>query len=94
MRSIPPASRRSLLTCGIVWAIIVSGETYSEAKTFATVSVNGRPATITSQHAGVADWIIRLAAPADGRYLAQATDRAGNAERMPHQVMPIPDGSR
>ena len=54
----------------------------------ATVSVNGRPATITSQHAGVADWIITLAAPADGRYLAQATDLAGNAERMPHQVTP------
>ena len=52
MRSIPPASRRSLLTCGIVWAMIVSGETCSEANAFATVSVNGRPATITSQHAG------------------------------------------
>ena len=56
----------------------------------ATVSVNGRPATITTQHAGVADWIITLAAPADGRYLAQATDRAGNAERMPHKATQVP----
>ena len=50
----------------------------------ATVSVNGHPAKITSQHAGVADWIITLDAPADGRFLAQATDRAGNVELMPH----------
>jgi hypothetical protein len=53
----------------------------------ATVSVNDRPATITLQHAGVADWTITLDTPADGRYLAKATDRAGNAERMPHKVI-------
>jgi hypothetical protein len=52
----------------------------------ATVSVNGHPATITAQHAGVADWIITLDAPSNGRYLAQATDLAGNAEQMPHEV--------
>ena len=53
----------------------------------ATVSVNGQRATITAQHAGVADWIITLDAPTDGRYLAKATDRAGNAELTPHEVI-------
>jgi len=50
------------------------------------VMVNGQRATITAHHAGVADWSITLDAPADGRYHAHATDTAGNAERMPHQV--------
>ncbi len=52
----------------------------------ATVTVNGHPAKITAQHAGVADWTLTLDAPADGRYIAQATDRAGNAELTPHEV--------
>ena len=58
----------------------------------ATVSVNGRNSTITAQHAGVADWVITLDAPADGRYLAAATDRAGNVELVPHsyQARPTP----
>ena len=50
----------------------------------AAVTVNGRPATITAQHAGVADWVVTLDAPADGRYVAKSTDRAGNAELTPH----------
>ena len=52
----------------------------------ATVSVNGHPATITTQHSGVADWTITIDAPADGRFTAKATDLVGNAECMPHQV--------
>jgi len=57
----------------------------------ATVSVNGRPATITAQHAGVADWTITLDAPADGRHIAKATDLAGNAELVPHLVIHRPN---
>ncbi len=53
----------------------------------ATVSVNGHHATITRRHAGVADWIITLEAPADGRYRARATDLADNAELTPHKVI-------
>ena len=52
-----------------------------------TVFVNGRPATITTQHAGVADWSITLDPSADGHYLAKATDLAGNAELKGHQVV-------
>jgi hypothetical protein len=48
------------------------------------VTVNGQPATITAQRAGVADWTILLECPADGRLVAHAVDRAGNEERMPH----------
>lgn len=52
----------------------------------ATVTVNGLAATITAQYAGLADWTITLDAPADGRYLATATDRAGNVELTPHDL--------
>ncbi|OAI57979.1 hypothetical protein AYO49_01685 [Verrucomicrobiaceae bacterium SCGC AG-212-N21] len=54
----------------------------------ATVSVNGHPATISAQHAGVADWTIKLDAPPDGRFTAKATDFAGNAELTPHEIIP------
>jgi len=56
----------------------------------AKVSVNGHPATITVQQAGVAEWTITLDASADGKYTAQATDRAGNAERSPHLLTDRP----
>jgi len=69
---------------------IVRGISHDNGE-IATISVNGRPATIITQHAGVADWTITFDAPAHGRYLAQATDRAGNAEHMPHEVIqPVP----
>lgn len=55
----------------------------------ATVTVNGHPTKITAEHAGVADWTLTLVVPADGRYLAKATDRAGNAELTPHEVRPL-----
>jgi len=50
----------------------------------AQVLVNGQTATITSQHAGVADWTITLDAPPDGCFRAHARDRAGNVEARPH----------
>ena len=53
----------------------------------ASITVNGHPATITGQHAGVADWFITLDAPADGHYLAKSTDSAGNTELLPHKVV-------
>ena len=52
----------------------------------ATITVNGHPAKIHAQHAGVADWTLTLDAPADGRFIAKATDRAGNAELTPHEA--------
>jgi len=65
---------------------IVRGVSHDNGE-IATVSVNGQPAKMTTQHAGVADWIITLDAPADGRFIATATDRTGNVERTPH-VLP------
>ena len=64
---------------------IVRGVAHDNGE-IATVTVNGHSAKITAQHAGVADWAITLDAPADGRYLAKATDRTGNAELTPHEV--------
>lgn len=55
-----------------------------------SVSVNGHPATITAQHAGVADWSITLGAPANGRLIAKSTDRAGNEEQVPHNHVESP----
>jgi len=51
-----------------------------------SVSVNGRPAKITAQHAGVAAWSIELDAMPSGRFVALATDQAGNIERTPHEI--------
>jgi len=64
---------------------IVSGISHDNGE-IATITVNGHPAKITAQQAGVADWTLMLNAPADGRYLAKATDRVGNAELTPHEV--------
>lgn len=50
------------------------------------VLVNGEPATITSQQAGVADWVIELEPPADGRLSALAVDDSGNRELTPHEM--------
>lgn len=53
----------------------------------ASVSVNGTPVTIVSQQAGVADWTVTLEAPAGQRFHADATDVAGNTEKMPHELV-------
>jgi len=50
----------------------------------AEVVVNGGHATITAQHAGVADWTITIDGAAS-RIVAQAKDRSGNTERVPHE---------
>jgi len=50
----------------------------------ATVTVNGRDATITAQQSGVAEWTIELDTPTDGRFVAKAADRSGNVEKMSH----------
>jgi glutathione peroxidase len=49
---------------------------------FAKVEVNGHQATITNQHAGVADWQIMLD-ESPKQVSAQATDQAGNVEKTP-----------
>jgi len=64
----------------------VYGVTHDNGE-IAKVSVNGQPAKITSQQAGVADWTIELAVAADGAISATATDRAGNVELTPHALI-------
>ncbi len=49
------------------------------------VLVNGARAEILSQQAGVADWVIELDPPADGKLSALAVDDSGNRELTPHQ---------
>jgi len=61
----------------------VYGVTHDNGE-IAAVSVNGAAAKIVAQQAGVADWIVTIDAPADGRIVATGTDRAGNVERAPH----------
>ena len=51
------------------------------------VTVNGLPARITVQHAGVADWVISLELPADGQLIAQSSDGEGNVELTPHAII-------
>ena len=64
---------------------IVSGISHDNGE-IATITVNGHNASIITQQAGIADWTLTLDAPADGRYVAQSTDRADNAELTPHEV--------
>jgi hypothetical protein len=63
----------------------ISGVTHDNGETEA-VRVNGRPATIVERRAGVVDWTISLATPADGRIEAHAVDIAGNREQSPHRL--------
>ena len=51
-----------------------------------TVSVNGHPARIIAQHAGVADWAITLDLPSNGHITALSTDWQGNRELTPHEI--------
>lgn len=53
----------------------------------ANVSVNGLPARIITQHAGVADWVVAIDSPLDRAIRAMATDAAGNVEKMPHVLL-------
>ena len=48
------------------------------------ITINGSPATITSQQHGVADWELSL--PAADAITAEATDAAGNREATPHRI--------
>jgi len=53
----------------------------------AAVTVNGHPARITLDHAGVADWEAEVEASDTTELTATATDRAGNLERTAAKAM-------
>jgi hypothetical protein len=62
--------------------LLVRGVTHDNGEV-AAVTVNGRPAKIVSQHAGVADWEAALDAGDVTELTAFAVDKAGNEEKMP-----------
>lgn len=79
---LPPATLiTGIQTAGSNW--IVRGVSHDNGEV-ETVRINGQPAQIRSQHAGVADWAVTLDPPADGMLTAYAADRSGNTERLPH----------
>src|SRR5262249_5080808 len=51
----------------------------------AAVTVNDQPAAITATRCGIADWEVTRAAPSGGALVAEARDRAGNREKLPHR---------
>ncbi len=55
--------------------------------TIEAVAVNGHPADFVASQAGVVDWRLRIARPADGMLEATATDDSGNVELTPHRRM-------
>ena len=59
--------------------LLVRGVTQDNGEV-ASVSVNGHPARITANQAGVADWEAELDASGVTEITAAATDRAGNVE--------------
>jgi len=72
--------------------LLVTGMTQDNGEV-ASVTVNGRPAKITASHAGVIDWEASVE-PKRARgainLVAQATDRAGNAEKDGHVLDEAP----
>jgi hypothetical protein len=51
------------------------------------VMVNGQRARIVSSHAGVADWEVSLDAVQTTRVVASTSDKAGNVEQTPHEII-------
>ena len=60
--------------------LIVRGVTHDNGE-IATVTVNGKPANVVAQHAGVADWEATVEGGAVKELTAGATDKAGNEEK-------------
>jgi hypothetical protein len=66
--------------------LIVRGVSHDNGE-ITSVQVNGQPAKIVSQAAGVADWEIRIDSPADRKVAAHAVDGAGNVEKREHRLL-------
>jgi hypothetical protein len=81
---LPPATLiRSIRRRGDTWT--VRGVTQDNGDV-ATVTVNGRPATVTASTPGLADWQAEIDPAAV--IVATATDRAGNTEKTAHRLTP------
>jgi hypothetical protein len=65
--------------------LVVRGVTQDNGDV-ASVTVNGRAATILSSHAGVTDWEASLNANDSTKLVAKAVDQAGNAETDGHKL--------
>lgn len=52
----------------------------------AKVLVNGLTANLVTINAGVVDWEVTILLPKDGKITAHGIDRAGNIEKMGHEV--------
>jgi hypothetical protein len=63
--------------------VVVRGTSHDNGEIVA-VTVNGQPAKVLGNHAGVVDWEIAINSPADGAVVARATDKAGNEEKTSH----------
>ncbi len=66
--------------------VIVTGVTTDNGE-IATVMVNGVAAPSTSSGPGIVDWRVTLDFPSDGKLIAKAIDKAGNAEIAGHQII-------
>ncbi|MEZ0264908.1 MAG: hypothetical protein ACAI43_09290, partial [Phycisphaerae bacterium] len=83
---VPPATMiRSVTRTGD--KLRVTGVTHDNGD-LAQVTVNGQPASVVSTSAGITDWQVEIAAPADGKVTATSKDATGNLEQMPH-VVPV-----
>jgi hypothetical protein len=81
---LPPATMiRSISRGTDKW--VVRGVTHDNGDV-AAVTVNGRPATVTTSAAGVVDWRAEIEPAAE--VIATASDRAGNAEKTSHRLKP------
>ena len=65
--------------------LIVSGVSHDNGE-IASVSVNGAPAGVVAANMGVVDWQAEIDAPADGKLVSFAKDKAGNVEQTAHKT--------
>jgi hypothetical protein len=63
--------------------VLVRGTSHDNGE-IESITVNGRRATVLTNHAGVIDWEMTIDRAADGNVVARAKDQAGNHENMGH----------
>lgn len=65
--------------------LLVRGVTQDNGE-IGAITLNGRAVRVLSETPGVVDWEATLDAPRDGKLVAKATDRAGNVEKLAHEI--------
>ncbi len=69
-------------------SLVVRGISHDNGD-IASITVNGQRADVISSDAGVVDWQVTIASPAEGKLVASAADKAGNKEDRTAHLLTI-----